>query len=242
MSIGDEIQTRLSAMGIQCSGAIVRGEHGERHFLVHVPVKRNDENKQVPSNKKLHDAKSEFAENGIEIEFLLHDEFGKDIEAGLRATLLHSHGDSIRNSFLSMYNDIATVWIDPKKVLDDEELKKIRIESERYLAKFEIERVSFSLTTGQNLPTILVCLKTIRTLAPVSVKSLSESLILSGFSIPSEDWLKRRLDVIRKDGKIFFRRDDDTYVLSLKSLENLGTGRGRSSPDIKRLLALARRG
>ncbi|AZP13562.1 hypothetical protein [Undibacterium parvum] len=239
MSNNVEIQSRLHDLEIPCTGAIVRGDLGEKHFFVHVPILRSAENKQIPPNKKLNFAKELFAKEGISIDFLLHDDFGLDVEGGLRATILHTFGDSVRNIFLSISEGVASVWIDPKVALEPEKLAEIKNRAEQFLFTFDIENVGVAVTTGEKLPSILVCLRTIRTLAPIMNHALLTELVNGGFSIPSLDWLNRRLDVMRKDGKII-RKEDGTYVLSLISLEKLGSERGRGSPDIKRILALGR--
>lgn len=235
----NEIIAFLQKKNIVVSGVPIKDKEVENRFFVFTAVSRDNENRQIPSNKKLNDARLELAEHSIAIEFLLTNPQSRDIEAGLRATLLHSFGSDLRNIFLSIEKSKASIWLDPKRNIDTEELKTIEERARIFLRELDIEIRSISLTTNENLPGLLISLRAIRQTAPVDIFTLSQELTRRGFTIPSEDWLRRKLDQMRKNGKVA-RLEDGRHVLTLSTLRELGTVKGRSSPDVQRMLAIAR--
>jgi len=84
-------------------------------------------------------------------------------------------------------------------------------------------------------------LSAIRQLAPVDAPTLARELTAQGHEVSSSEWINRRLDALRRSNLVL-RRPDGTYVLTMEALEKLGTRRGARSPDVRRFLALARRG
>lgn len=230
----------LQEMDIDVAGSIVEDSGAPGRLFVHVAVVRDSKNKQAPSNRKLNDARHALAEEGITVEFLLTDGQQQDIEAGLRATVLHAFGSNVRNVFMSIADGSAQVWLDPKQMLNEAVSKAIAEKVETYISGFNMELGSLALTTGENLPSTLACLRAVRQLAPVDSSELLRELVNRGFTVPSTDWLRRRLDIMRKKGQIV-RLEGNLYVLSLASIRSLGTIKGRASPDVTRMLALARR-
>src|SRR3569833_3201065 len=100
---------------IPVSGSVARDGISQNRFYVFVPVSRNSENLQQPSNKLLHTIREELLQNGVEIEYILTDETNQDVEVSVRASILHSFGNIVRNSFLTNDERKATVWLDLKK-------------------------------------------------------------------------------------------------------------------------------
>lgn len=233
-----EVMNFLSALEIPVHGALVQDAAQDGRLYVFVTVTRNSENRQVPSNAALQGAKEQLGLLGAKVDFVLIDGQQRDIETGLRATLLHSFPNEIRNSFLSLVKNNATVWLDAKRELETGTLTEIKEKIKVFLDQFEMVLESLDTTSGQNLPSKTVILRAIRQLSPVSVESLAGHLTGRDFSVPSRDWMVRRLDAIRKSGLIV-RLHSGLYTLSLNGLRLLGTAKNRSSPDISRLLALA---
>lgn len=181
------------------------------------------------------------AEQGVGVEFLLTDAHAQDVEAGLRATLLHAFGGSVRNVFASVQGPKASIWIEPKHQLAEDELSAIKNRASKFLDEVGVRLEFLTTTVDENLPSVYLCLRVIRQHAPIDPLKLTELLRVRGFVIPSDDWLLRRLDAMRRSGRLV-RQDGGRYSLTLAALRDLGTVKGRSSPDISRLLALARRG
>lgn len=235
------IESALKANGVSPSGRLAEDIFDENHFYVFVDVFRNSENMQVPSNKKLNEIKGQIADLGINVEFILTDATKRSIEDGLRASMLHSFPETIRNSFLTMSGAEARVWLVPKAAINDDLLKEIKQKTGVYLAVFDIKEFSIELTSAANLPSRIVCLEVIRNQSPACLQSITETLRRRHFTIPSEDWMSRMLDVLRRNGMII-RSKEGMYSLTLAGLKALGTAKGRRSPDITRILALARSG
>jgi len=232
----------LGERGISVAGSIVEDTGTSKHIFIHVEVSRDPDNKQVPSNQKLKDASQYLASMGIIVEFLLTDAHHQDIEAGLRATMLHAFGNDIRNAFMSVVKNEAQVWLEPKRTLDKKMSDAIHKKLKTYLKEFfGIELGSLVMTSDANLPSNLAVLRAVRYLAPVDRPCLLRELVNRGFTVPSMDWLRRRLDAMRRKDQIV-RLEGDRYAVSLKNIRSLGTVKGRESPDIARLLALAKRG
>jgi len=235
-----ELTISLNEMGIPLAGVVISGLETDVSF-VFVRVTRDRDNAQRPSNLILHDAKKKLSERGANIEFLLVDDDAQEIESALRATLRRSFDKEIRNLFLSWEGKKGKILIEPKCAYGEDVEDAIRDKIRIFLSQVGIELCSIVRTAGENLPTMLACLSRIRHLAPVTEQLLKTDLISRGFSIPPDDWLRRRLDSMRRSGRIV-RLANGSYALTLGSLRALGTIKGRASPDITRMLALARRG
>jgi hypothetical protein len=234
-----EIGEFLEARGISVVGEIIEDPHRPRFFLVFVKVVRDKDNRQIPSNIRLNTLKAEALDSGWQLEFLLTDAHSDDAEAGLRATLIHGFGDSVRNVFLSIKGKAAYVWLDQKRDIGEDLRNEIWLKASQFLSNVGLETQSVSALSGQNLPGKLVVLRSIRQLSPVSLQMLAGHLAERGFSVPSEDWLRRRLEVFRKAGEVVWIQGGK-YGLSSYSLSKLGTSKNRNSPDLSRLLALAK--
>lgn len=235
------IELVLKEHGISTSGRLAEDIFDDKHFYVFIDVFRNSDNLQVPSNKKLNEIKGHIADLGINVEFILTDSTKRSIEDGLRASMLHSFPENIRNSFLTISGTAARVWLVPKAAINDDLLKEINQKIGIYLAVFDINHFSTELTSAANLPSRIMCLSVIRNNSPTSMETIIDALRRRHFTVPSEDWMSRMLDVLRRSGMII-RSKGGMYSLSLAGLKALGTSKGRRSPDIIRILALARSG
>lgn len=234
------VQKMLLNISPPVHGTVVSDVNRKGHFYAFVEVSRDKDNKQVPSNLVLQDAKQRIKAQGVEVDFVLLDARQRDAEAGLRATLLHSFGSHIRNAFLSTEKADAIVWIDTKQELDAELKKAVAEKAVIFLKETGFELKGIEVTSDSNLPSRTACLRIIRTSAPIALATLEEKLRDRGFTVPSVDWLTRRLDSMRKAGLVIRLHTGD-YVLSLASIRAMGTSKNRQSPDIERLLALAAR-
>lgn len=241
MPAEETILQALTAAGIQAAGSIISDSDDPPRYFVPLAVSRDSNNRQIPSNRRLHDCSASLFDLGISVHFLLRDAEAMDAEIGLRATLLHSHIEDIRNVFLSVGPEAAHVWIEPKRLLAETTLSAISDRATRYLDLLGMALGSLSTTTDESLPSKLACMITVRQLAPASLTALSVELSRRGFTIPSAHWLAHRMDALRKGGKIV-RLGNGEYTLSRHSLHSLGTSKNARSPDISRLLALAKRG
>ncbi|WP_336684309.1 hypothetical protein [Stenotrophomonas maltophilia] len=229
----------LSERLVPVIGAIARDSSPAGAYYVFVEVQRDARGRQEPSNAYLAEVRQSLAALDTPVDFILVDGATRDAEAGLRATLLHSCGSFLRNSFLAVDGVSAVVWVVPKRVLTDEELTQVSDKASVFLESVGITLRHLASTSGENLPSKTKCLAALRQIAPATVASLADSLRYQNFVVPSHDWMSRRLDALRKSGMVVRLRTGG-YVLSLQALRALGTIKGRGSPDVARLLALAR--
>lgn len=232
------VQKLLSDASPSVHGSVVSDVNRKGHFYVFVEVGRDKENKQVPSNFLLHNVKRQMEAYGVAVDFVLLDARQRDAESGLRATVLHSFGEYIRNIFLSTANTDAIMWLDAKRGLDSEIKEAVSEKARVFLTEVGFDLKSVETTNGGNLPSRTACLRVVRASAPVSIATLDAQLRDRGFTVPSTDWLTRRLDSMRRAGLVV-RLQTGEYVLSLASIRAMGTSKNRRSPDIERLLALA---
>jgi len=236
----DVIQDVLDSFGVEMAGDVISDADGLRRYFVSVSIARDRDNRQVPSNRLLVDVKRALAEQGIFTTFLLRDAAAQDLEAGLRATLLHSYIEHIRNVFLSVNGKSAHVWVEPKRELSADQNSEISRRAAEYLRLTDLELSAFSAMTDASLPSQLACMSAIRMLAPASMQAIMNHLAKKGFTIPSEHWLARRLDALRRANKVV-RLESGLYALSAHGLQVMGTSKRSTSPDVGRMLAVAQR-
>lgn len=235
----DEIGAEIGSAGIESLGPIILGDDGVT-VIVTVLISRDTSGRRSPSHAALQEADRRLQRMGLRAEFILRYEEAEQIESALRATILHAHADHLRNIFLSLDSSVADVWIEPKGPLTHEDLKEIERRARTFLELFDLRLSRMLLTSEEVLPSKYVLLTTVRKFAPVSVDELARKLEGAGISPPSIDWLTGRLDGLRKAGDVV-RLGTGRYALTKSSLHRLGTTKDRGSPDISRLLALARR-
>lgn len=238
MLSSQEVEQFLREAGVPVAGAAIRDAEGGKIYYVFVEVRRDARGHQEPTNAALDVVKGTLAEMGVAVDFILTDGTMRDAEAGLRATLLHSFGGTVRNSFLSSKTRDAFIWIVPKRILSDTELDEIAAKARIFLSEVGLTLRQISTTTGENLPSRTRCLAMLKLAAPVTSARLAELLKKEGFVVPSDDWMTRRLDALRKNGQVV-RMKSGRYAVSLETLRALGKVKGRASPDLSRLLALA---
>lgn len=230
----------LAREGLAPEGRIVFGGDTDIAF-VPIAIARDTSGRQIPANSTLHRLASLLGQLGVNVQFLLRHERSEEIELGLRATILHSHIDHVRNVFASLEPARARVWIEPKHTLTEDQLLEIKARAHAFLQLFDITLAAILLTTEELLPSKLAMLSVIRQLSPASLPDIAQELARRGLPVPSTDWLARRLDALRKSSDVV-RQSGGTYVLTRGALHRLGTVKSRRSPDLSRLLALARRG
>lgn len=237
----ERISSHLESSGIAVSAIINRPSEEGGGYFVYVNLVRGADGSASPSKQKILILEKELAERGIAVSFILTDNHLLDIEAGLRATLLANHSDMIRNVFLSLEGGEAKVWLEPKADIKTA-MPKITGTARAYLELSKVKLQSIILTADDFLPANFAILSVLRTISPASLGELSSALVAKKFSVPSDDWVRRKLEALRKKNLVVWIKSDGhmphTYTLTLKGLKALGTKKNRSSPDISRVLAI----
>jgi hypothetical protein len=229
----------LNKAGIAIGSSPIPDPGNAARYFVFIATSSDAAGRLQPTRRTLNEAAASLAQQGLIVEFLLADNQSKDIEAGVRATLLHSFPNDVRNVFLTVHDDIANVWIDAKRALDQSRRDAMKGRMKIFLTGLELTLGAVSTLGEANIPGKVAILKAIRLSAPSSPLEISALLKQREFVIPSNEWLTRRLDALRRSDEIV-RLHDGTYGLTASALRSLGASQHGRSPDVSRLLALAR--
>jgi hypothetical protein len=93
---------------------------------------------------------------------------------------------------------------------------------------------------ADGVPTLFQIIRLIYTYAPMELVRLDEELKREQIPPPSLNWLKRQLDHLVRENIVVWQRPGN-YSPTAAALALLPKRQGASSPDVKRVLALARR-
>lgn len=237
----EKIVSHLQLSGVSVSAIINRPIEEGGGYFAYINLVRGEDGSTNPSKQKISILEKELADRGLPVGFILTDGYLLDIESGLRATLLANHSDMIRNVFLSLEGDKAKVWIEPKADARAE-IPKLSGTARAFLELSKVKLQSIILTVDDFLPANFAILSALRTISPASLEKLSSALVAKNFSVPSDDWVRRKLESLRKKNLVVWIKSEanmpHTYTLTLKGLKALGTKKNRSSPDITRVLAI----
>lgn len=235
-----QIVTLLKDADIPVVGAIVSNPSNPQSYFVPVRLTRRSDGGQSPSGRALALARSNLVALGYEIDFILIDETAENVEESLRGSLISSFPEDVRNSFFSHEKGRPQAWVEFKKQPDAETLRRLQEHLRKFAESFSLPGL-FMIQLGEtHTATKMEVLAVVRQLAPIDIVTLAKELESQDFSVPSLDWVKRCLDVLRRSALVL-RRGDGAYVLTTEALSRLGTRKDRRSPDVRRLLALARR-
>lgn len=226
--------------GLELTGPVIVGIEPDAVHLVFVRAGLDKEGRRSPSAYVLNTTSAAAAAIGFKLNFILVDGERSDLDSSLKTMLFGKFSDMIRNSYGAFANNRANVWVEPKRVITEEEKQKIESAVREFLTLLNYELELLNITQSENLPTPTAILRALRTLAPCTLQTLTEELVRRGFVVPNEAWMNHGLDRLRKAGVIFRKRNGE-YFLSLSGLSSQGTQKNRQSPDIIRSLALARK-
>lgn len=239
MGKSEDIAKAFEERGITLVGTVVRDRGADRH-LVFVTVDVDDAGAQTPTNHSI-----ARVERRIEAEFgnitvVLVHRGNEDIASSIKSLLIRRYPDQIRNVFSSVDRDLVSVWVEPKTATTKEMSEEMRDLVAGLIEHFQLELLDFINTTELNLPSETACIGALRRMAPIVVPDLLVELENLGFEVPGEEWLVRILDRWRKKSLIH-RKSNGQFVLTVRGLRALGSGKNRRSPDVGRALEMARR-
>lgn len=235
----DTVRTIFTKSNVAIVGDIV---HDDSSGDVYVQVESyvTSDGKKSPSRSQLVQIKNELAQRKVNLHILLSSKQEGQFEELLRGTLFLAFPDILRNVFCSLSVGQALVWIESKKPLTTELRTAIENAAEKFCESQKFTFNGMAMIGEVDTPGKVAILTALRTIAPASISDLAAKLTTKGFTIPSTDWLNRRLDSYRKSKNIILTTNKK-YVLSIESLSSLGTSnKGARSPDISRLLAIWR--
>ena len=164
------------------------------------------------------------------------------LEEGIFQLLIRRFDNRIKSFYIS-FSDETTIdsWIEIEAQDLDDALKA------------QISEYLYELTNGAKLtlgniqwvgakmdrPSTPALLRLIKKLQPVTASALS-GFLKEDYESVDHKWLKRTLDNLRRRGLLYWQRPGN-YALTASSLTIVPAGTLRSSSDIERALALARR-
>jgi hypothetical protein len=237
----EEIRSLVARYELPLAGEVLLNPATDNVVLISIYVTRDAHGRRSPSGKILAELSEAVAQAGATAEYLLIDETAQQLEEGVKASLLNSFPSLVRNSYLSVTDGVAQVWVEKKKDLTDDERARLTEHVRTYARLFNLRGASLHVMSDFALATPTEVLRVVRKLAPATCEQVCAELESRGFSVPSLQWVNHRFDLLRKSGLVV-RMPDATYCLTWEALHQLGTVKDKRSPDIGRLLALARRG
>ena len=224
---------------IEAVGDLVLDEDS-RNVYAQIKITFGVDGTRKPTRKQLLSVQQKAAEQGYQLSFLLVSDAKTKFEELIRETLFLAFPDVLRNVFCSLNEKGATVWIEPKSELMTSTVREIENSARNFCEAQHVALVDCFSIADQVTPGKLAILSALRLVAPVSSDGLKQALESTGFNIPSQDWLHRKLDALRKSGVVSLTSNRN-YCLPGQTLRVLGTSKnGMTSPDVTRLLALWR--
>lgn len=236
----DEIRREIAKFNLPLAGSVVPSPTVENCVLVSIYTIRDDRGRRSPSGKTLSELRGVIASYGADVEYLLIDEALSELEDGCRTSLVNSFPDIVRNSYTTVLDGVANVWVEKKRDISIEENTKIRELVDNISRVYKLRGAILRVTSDFRIATPTEFLRALRKIAPADCEDLDKELRTRNFSVPSLQWVNHRLDMLRKQGLIV-RIAAGHYALTAVALQKLGTVKSRQSPDVIRLLALARR-
>ena len=236
-----EITQFLNSVGLPPLGKIVANPSIPKGYFVPLARSRDASGAQAPSGRALASARSTLLKGGYTIDFILINEEFRIVEESLRASLINSFPNEVRNLYYSASDTNPQAWIDFKKQPDADIKRRIAEHLDVFSRLFSLPGIVWSELGETKTPTKSEILSAVRQLAPIDIGQLVIQLESQGLVVPSPEWARRTLDALRKS-KLVIRKGDGRYILTMEALSRLGSRKGNQSPDVRRILALARRG
>lgn len=165
-----------------------------------------------------------------------------DIEAGLNGLLQRKFPGKVSNLVGSFPNVAAVdVSVFLNEGIDVPLATEIQTFVNEFFAEAGFTTLSFNFFGNEKpKPTLAAILRSVKLLAPVGLPELMHNLDTRGFSCPDERWLAAKLDVVRKRSLVI-RSTAGKYALTTEGLAVVPHSKSRTSSDVERMLALARR-
>ena len=233
----EQLANPFKIEGLQIVGQIVRGEN-PADIYVQIQSSVKADGAKSPSRTQLAVLVRQFQVMGLELHPLLVNADREKFEELLRATLFFAFPDQLRNIFCSITSMRVSVWVEPKQPLSPALRASISKAAQKFCESQEFELEQFVAAGEAETPGKTAILAALRQIAPATLKDLRRTLDARNFTVPSEDWLSRKMDTYRKAHDVVFTLDK-RYALTADTLKAIGTSKiGKKSLDVSRLLAL----
>ena len=170
----------------------------------------------------------------------------EDLETGLRGYLNGKFGRIVGKCRISAASDTRfDILLEPEPNLTLEVSGLTRLIVKHAVNEFfnliglKLRQVHWAASTSQT-PSLIVLLAAIKATAPADLDSIRQALRERDYPLDDEDWLRKKLDLLRKRD-LLVRRHDGRYALTEQALASLSVRTSRASSDVTRALALGRR-
>lgn len=237
----ESVRTAVATFDIPLAGDVLLNPRVENGVMIAVYITRDAHGRQSPSPKTLEAVRSALAQLGASSDFVLLDESAQQLEDSVKASLVKSYPHLIANSFVTVEDGVAQVWIDKKVELSEADRQALAGHVRAHAELFSLKGAILHVMSDASIATPIEVLRVVRKLAPATCEEVCTELESRGFAVPSLQWVNFRFDLLRKQ-HLLVRMADRRYALSKLALEQLGTIKSGRSPDVDRFLALARRG
>ena len=236
----------LQTRGIACVSEIREGNSDDIDFVLYVPGDRVSRRVDAgrtsvrQMTRLCNDIKKQLKLN---VEWIItQDDRVADLEAALRGAFearFPGIFTAVSVSALHVSPSLVSVETDPQAINRPgaEHLSEI---AASIFSAYGVEPPTVFYGDGLELPSIPMILRGVKTGSPATAESLADRLRQSRTLIPDLTWLRRKLDTLRREGLVV-RISSGAYAMTEKGLGIVPHGRSRSSSDVERVLALARR-
>ena len=223
-------------------GSLVEDASASGTIYAFVDTKAYASGRKVPSQGRLGIVSAAAREFGYDVIFVLLGSDKQQIQDNLEFMIRRkfSRWLSVAVTGDGSGANALNVWLVPKDTWSNEQEEKANRTINKFCEMLDVKLGNIAFLRQGKAPTQTALILTLRTIAPCTSEKLLTELQRQ-FSAADGTWIERRLDVLRKR-KLVVRDSDGKYFLSHYGLDSLGTLKSRSGPDIRRALALARRG
>lgn len=143
----------------------------------------------------------------------------------------------------STYYDPVWIWIYTKKGVQTPPSEKELTNTIRSISKnFKVKEPIIYYEVQNKLPSNPEILLVLKIYSPINIELLKSKLESKEYYIPSVEWLKTKVETLRKKGLIVWAQNSMKYTLSLPahSLFTYSANK-KNSPDVLRALELGKR-
>jgi hypothetical protein len=170
----------------------------------------------------------------------------EDLEAGLRGYLNQRFSRLVENCRISSTSGGKfDVFLEPEIGTSREMSRITRMAVEYAVSEFlsflglRPARVHWTASLSHT-PSLIVLLAAVKSTAPANLESIDQALRERDYPSTKKDWLRRKLDLLRKRGLVV-RSQEGWYTLTERALAVLPVRNSRASSDVTRALALGRK-
>ncbi len=234
-----EVLQELEGKGLRPVGLPIVNPDKPNSYLIFLKRTYDKDGNAVPSKRKMDIAIKHMVDRGVVVNVALLDEKASDLDKAVAALLAAEFPASIQSSVVSLENSEGLISINLSEGVEDSDITAMEQAVTEFLGLHGIVKLNFIFSTPRPTATVTAFISMLRKHAPVSLEELGQRLVDGGFEQPTEAWMNRAFDRWRKKG-VLFRRPDGRFILTSAGLKQVGTKRGRTSPDVTRALAAAR--